>query len=428
MLPEDKILIDETFAEGKMYLDKHHHPDFGIFPSADPLSNYFNQVWARDAAHATAHYFARAKPEAVIDSLRTFFNHQREDGAFPSRVERQYQMLRLTPGLRRLSSPLFHVIEHRFKKRTERPVHEDRDSAGGEDTVPALLIMAGELFSASQEKDQHAIREFIQEHFEKLKKAVAFFRTTKTDPADGLAVMTHANPDWADTIMRKGKLGVINIWWWRGLRYMEAMAKEFGEDAAAKSYRKESEKVKKGIMEKLYDAPGGFFRAEAGPDANADRLDTVASIFGAAYFLNADEALQVERTLKRRVQRGSGLQNFDPPYPQKDIYWAHRLMGQWLYHNKFVWPWVTLQNIHVKIKIVREHENEAIRREYQREAVEDLIKMTYLFKEAGGAYEVFEPDEPRRGETIFYKPPQYFMGSMAAYQGAYARLKSLGWI
>jgi len=103
-------------------------------------------------------------------------------------------------------------------------------------------------------------------------------------------------------------------------------------------------------------------------------------------------------------------------------------MGQWLYHNKFVWPWVTLQNIHVKIKITREHEREAIRHEYHREAVEDLVKMAHMFKEAGGAYEVFEPDEPRAGTTAFYHPPQNFMGTMVAYQGAYAQLKVLGWI
>src|ERR1700722_3846016 len=95
---DDKKLIDSTFEEGKKYLDLHYLPGFGIFPSADAKSNYFDQVWARDAAHATAHYFARAHPEAVVDSLQTFFTHQRKDGAFPSRVERQYQMLRLTPG------------------------------------------------------------------------------------------------------------------------------------------------------------------------------------------------------------------------------------------------------------------------------------------------------------------------------------------
>jgi hypothetical protein len=423
---EDKQLLDETYAAYARYLDRNHSPGFGIFPSADPASNYFNQVWARDTAHAAAHYFARAKPGAVIDSLRTFLKHQRTDGALPSRVEREYQTLKLTPGLRRLAGPFFRLIEGSWRGRLERPVHEGQDSAGGEDTVPAVLIAAGELFDASRDgvMDGDEARVFIKENFGKLEKAADFFRTTKTDPADGLAVMTRDNPDWADTIQRKGKLGLINIWWWRGLRHMQDMAEGVGDARAAGSYRRESEKVKQGIMEKLYDVRGGFFRAET----NDDRLDAAASIFGALYFLSPDEMLQVEQTLKRRVARASGLQNFDPPYPQKDIFWAHRLMGQWLYHNQFVWPWVTLQNIFLKIKIAREHDDAAIRGQYRGEAVDDLVAMAKRFKVAGGAYEVFEPDEPRRGATKFYHPPQNFMGSMAAYQGVYARLKALGWI
>lgn len=429
MSSADQNLLDSTFAEGKKYLDRHYVPGFGIFPSADPQSNYFDQVWARDAAHATAHYFARAKPAAVIDSLRTILAYQRENGALPSRVERQYQKLRLTPGLRRLARPLFNLFEIRWRGRIERPVHEGQDSAGGEDTIPAVLIMAGELFEASREGAVgESARAFLKENFEKLARAAEFFRATKTDPEDGLAVMTRDNPDWADTIKRKGKLGLINIWWWRGLRHMEDIAREVGDDAD--SYRDAAEKIRRAIMEKLYEAHGGenkkdvFFRAKAGED----RLDTAASIFGAGYFLDAEGALEVEQTLKRRVARSSGLQNFDPPYSPKDIYWAHRAMGQWLYHNKFVWPWVTLQNIFLKIKIAQGHKDPAIREQFRGEAVEDLINIAELFKKAGGAYEVFEPDEPRRGETRWYRPPQNFMGSMAAYQGVYAQLKSLGWI
>ncbi len=418
----DGILIEETSAKFVTLLDRNHQPGFGIFPSADPRSNYFDQVWTRDAAHAAAHYFARAKPEAVIDSLRTILAHQRADGALPSRVERQYQTVRLTPGFRWLSRPSFYLIEKKWHGRAERPVHEGTDSAGGEDTIPAALIMAGELFDGGSVEG----RTFIKANFEKLQRATEFFRRAKTDSEDGLAVATNDNPDWADTIRRQGKLGVINIWWWRGLKHMETMARAVGDgghnNGAAKIYHDEAEKVHRAIMEKLY--AGTFFRAKTGED----RLDTVASIFGAGYFLNADDAWRVERTLKQRVQHSSGLQNFDPPYPERDIYWVHRAAGQWIYHNQFVWPWVTLQNVHLKIKIAEEHEDAAIRAQYKDEAIEALVKAARLFEIAGGAYEVFEPDEPRRGETRWYHPPQNFMGTMAAYQGAYTHLKMLGWI
>jgi glycogen debranching enzyme len=431
MTPADRQLIDETFAEGRTYLARHHSVGFGIFPSADPRSNYFNQVWARDSAHAAAHYFVRENPQAVIDSLATFFRHQLESGALPSRVEREYQLLKLTPGFRWLAAPAFRIIEKRLRNRMERPVHEGKDSAGGEDTVPVVLIAAGELFFEGGAEG----RAFVTKNFAALKKAAAFF-AIRIDPADGLAIATHDNPDWADTIVRKGKLGGINVLWARGLKYVRDIARELGDADDEKFYDELFEKTRRGVMEKLYISRikkyadsdvaerDSFFRAEA----QDDRLDAVATIFGAQYFLTSEEAVDVERTLKRRVEHSSGLQNFDPPYAQKDIYWLHRLLGQWLYHNKFVWPWVTGQNILVKIKIGRGHSNEAMRETFQREAVEDLIKLARLFKEGGGAYEVFEPDEPRRGETPYYKPPKYFMGSLASYQGAYAALKALGWI
>src|SRR5258708_1536118 len=136
MTPEDKKLIDETFEEGKRHLDKNYLAGFGIFPSADPDSNYFNQMWARDSAHAGGNYFARENPEAAIDSLATLLKHQRADGSIPSRVEREYQAVKFTPGLRKYSKQIFNFVEGRMKGRTERPVHEGMDFAGGEDTVP----------------------------------------------------------------------------------------------------------------------------------------------------------------------------------------------------------------------------------------------------------------------------------------------------
>ena len=56
------------------------------------------------------------------------------------------------------------------------------------------------------------------------------------------------------------------------------------------------------------------------------------------------------------------------------------------------------------------------------------MAMAKLFKDAGGAYEIFEPDQSIPGKTTFYRSPKNFMGSMAAYQGVYLQLQKLKWI
>jgi glycogen debranching enzyme len=423
--PDDQSLIFELVEDFEARLATHHEPDFGISPSADPKDNYHNQVWARDFAHAAGNYFSHVRPEAVAHSLETIFRWQRADGMLPYRIEREYEIGKFTPGFRWLSKHAFTLIEKKIRRRGERPVYENQDFGGGEDTVPIVLIAAYEFFNAAPEG-----KKFAREHFAQFKKAVEFF-AAKTDPRDGLAVITTHNPDWADTIKRRGKLGGINIWWAEALRAMSEMAEgleregEPGYTDDAKKYRAEFERTRQSIMEKLY-APEGYFKAEA----TDDRLDTVASIFGALYLLSAAEAVRVEEILKKRVARPMGFVNFDPPYSRDQIFWLHRLMfREGEYHNHFVWPWVTLQNIYVKIKIALEHEDPRMRERYKQEALADFIRMANIFKATGGASEILNPHEPAASPiSNRYAVPMHFMGSLAGYVGVYRKMKKLGWV
>ena len=103
------------------------------------------------------------------------------------------------------------------------------------------------------------------------------------------------------------------------------------------------------------------------------------------------------------------------------------------YHNEKIWPWITAQNIQVKIKIACEHPDEAVREQYKNEAVADLVDQAKLFEEAVGAWEVFDPDTRQKATGLnilgrAYKPPQNLMGNLAAYHSAYSQAKELGWI
>lgn len=415
---EDQTLLFEVADDFEARLARHHVPGFGISPSSLPTDNYHDQVWARDFAHAAGNYFSHVQPEAVAHSLETIFKYQRPDGMLPYRVEREYQLLKFLPRFQFLSKRAFKFFEGRLRGREERPVYENKDFGGGEDTVPVVIIAVYEFFMASD-----VGKEFAREHYGQLRKAAEFF-IKKTDLRDGLAVIKVHNADWVDTVKRRGKLSGVNVWWAQSLRGMGEIAQALGHEADAKRYGEEFERVRASILLELY-SPEGYFKAEA----NDKRLDTVASIFGALYLLDTKEAVRVEGSLKCRVLRPSGLVNFDPPYSRKEIFWVHRyFFSDGEYHNHFVWPWVTLQNIYVKIKIALEHPDAVCRAQYKEEALADFVQMAKIFKATGGAQEILHPHKAAVPETDRYKVPTHFMGSLAGYVGVYRKLKKLGWI
>jgi hypothetical protein len=436
MTEEERVLLKETEENTRKHLENNYHPGFGIFPSESKRGNFYNQVYARDLAHAAGDYFAETNPNALEDSFNTILKYQKPSGELPLRVEWEYQQLKLWPGLHIFAKPLFDLIQGKIGREKGRPIFEGGDfgASGSEDTVPSIIIAIGEFFIISEKG-----KLFAKEKFDQLEKAVEFFRS-KIDKEDGLAVTTLSNPDWADSLKRSGKLGGINISWARSLSMMELMAKQLGREQIAQKYGEEFERVKGEILKKIYNKEEGYFRAKEGEE----RLDTIASVSGALYLLGPEEAVRVEKTLEKRVGHSSGLTNFDPLYKSKEIFWGHRLIGKMTtiknifsgkkekgfdaYHNEFVWPWVTCRNIKVKIKIGAEHPDESTREKYKKESVENLLKMAKLFKQLGGFYEVVNPDEPEPENMAFYRASKNFMWSLAEYHGVYKQLKNLGWI
>ena len=412
----EKEVVEKIAEEGVKNLGKSYQPRFGIVPSADHKENFYEQVWTRDFAQATLNYFAVQNHDAVMDSLETVFRHQREDGAIPYKTERRYALVQLVSPY--LAKRLFKLV----RGEKERPLYEGEDFSSAEDTIPMAIMAAGEFVLASP-----GGKRFAREDFAKFEKAIEFFGK-KVDPRDGLAVMRNTNADWCDSLDRGGKLGGINVLWVRALRLMGSVAQLLGETDKAAVYREEASRVKKGVMEKFYDREGAYFREEEG----VDRLYTTACVTGSLYLLDPEECVRVQETLKRRVKVPSGLKNFDPPFPENR---QVKVFGipviRWFnngYHNESVWPWLNCQNIQVKIKIALNHSDEAVRKQYKKEAVEDLADMAEMFQEAGGAYEIFHPETRKPRNRIFYKPPRNLMGGLAAYQSAYNKMKKLGWI
>ncbi len=417
IIEEDKKLIEEEIRDSTAILSQCYKKGFGIFPSGNPKDHFYDTMWTRDLAHAGGNFFVEHNEDALLESIERVFLYQKPDGALPYRVERkEFLKEHILEGVL--------GIERYLPREKERPVYEGEDGGNAEDTIPATIITLGELFINSEKG-----REFVKNNFEKIQGAMHQF-IGRTDPKDGLETSKKSNPDWSDSLLKgNNKLGTINIWYARALRMMELMSGEIGKQGEARYYREQFQKVKSSVLEKLYDKEDHYFKTGVGES----RIDAAACVFGSLYLLPATEAAKVQETMAAHLKSNSGLKNFYPPYPKEKINPILRTIGMGGYHNESVWPWLTAQNIQVKIKIALEHPDEKVKQQYKKEAVEDLVDLAKLFKEAGGAYEVFDPDT-RRATTKLrtgvkkYKVPNNLMGNLSAYQSAHAQLKELGWI
>jgi hypothetical protein len=395
------------------HLEVCYHSGFGVCPSPRD-GNFGEQLWARDFSVTTTNYYAKEHPDAAIESLRRILDNQRSDGALPYRVARTYGFLRVVPMLSWLADPAFKFLEGALHGRREKAYFEG-DYNGAEDTIPAVVIAAAAISAHS-----HKGHDFVYDNLGKLKKALDYFIYNKVHQGDKLAVVTKANPDWTETIQRYGKLGYVNVLWVQAVKLLALLCRQHGDTAAATRYRTLYRQARKSLMEKLYDAEGHYFRAKEGED----RLDAAATVLGSLFFLAPRQCVEAQDTLHRRVGENSGLRNFDPPYKNEEISRVPRLGGNGGYHNEFVWPWVTCQNIAVLLKIAARHPDQETRGLAWQEARMMLGQMSDVFRNCGGAPEVVEPKVWKVAKrTPLYTPPLFFGPTCATYHAAFDRLR-----
>ena len=393
----------------RVQLENHYKKGFGIMPTADPNEVFYNQVWVRDAAHASLNYYIDEFPQAFEDTLVTILRYQKPEGALPLRVEREYLLLKLIPGLGWLGRPFFRLIEHIIRGRRERPIYTGEDFNGARDTVPLILI-AAHLYSRSVEG-----KAFIKDRYKQLLRAYRYV-TDEYPLHEGLIELPKSTSDWADSIVRGGKLGLINVLWTESQRAMHELALLY-EDSETAQETGTLFAESHATLRDLYD-PAGYIRCSL----SDGRIDTVASIMYAIFFLAPEESVGVQNLLRERVLRRVGLVNFDPPYGAKDIYWAFKVISHGGYHNAYVWPWITLQNIVIKVRIAQTHHDQTVRAIYKEEARRDFSDISQLFIDSNGAYEIYLPDTRKPAQTRFYKPPRFFLANLATWENARMQL------
>lgn len=409
--PAQNEVIRAQTTVAQNLLDGCYDSDRGLlYTSGDPNSQFYAEIWARDTMFGCATFIARDNPARAIGTLEHLLSFQKPDGTLPIRIEYKRHWANYAPILGRVKS--FVSRQRPF------PVYESAKlSLSSRDTVPSIIIGAGELFRSSTEG-----RAFIAQKFEQLQKAL-IREEMFADPADGLIAGGNMQ-DWADSIRREGKLADTNILYFRSLREMSFMAGQLDKNTEAEEYGQKAVVLKERILANFWDEEDGFIKAGIGDN----RLDTAANIFACLYLVDAQKAARVQDALKTRAMSPIGLlKNFDPPYPhsllKSQIAFRYRIYGVPDYHNECVWPWLTTENILAKITIFQNHSDEQVRSRFAQEARDDFAKIAALHQRNGDFYEMLNNRDgtPLRshyfgkGVNFAYKSSRQFLGTITSF-------------
>lgn len=410
LTPSQRSLIATESERAMIITNNAQNPERGIFASGDPKSQFYNEIWARDSSFAITSAISRHNPEMAIKNLETIFSHLREDGTLPLRIEYDRHYLHFIPLIR--------SIRRLIDRSKGHPVYEDAMFAqGARDTVSSIIIACGETFRTGDFGE-----EFVMKNWETLQKIITR-ENLHIDPKDGLVEGSNYQ-SWTDSIKMPGKIAFTNILHFRALREMFFMASQMGRtedveefEGQALEYQDQAIRLKESILEHFWDQDKGYFKA----GIDDDRLDVSANIFACMYLANDDQGDRIQENLDEcRTMPFGLLRNFDRPYPNSAIDVRHRIGNISGYHNLYIWPYLTSENILAKLKIANTTQDEYLSERFRQESVEEFIGLSQLHKRNGDFYEVldpvtFEPVEARRLGITTYKSCPQFLASAASY-------------
>jgi glycogen debranching enzyme len=145
-----------------------------------------------------------------------------------------------------------------------------------------------------------------------------------------------ANQDWADVLLRRGKVTYTQAVWFACLEAAESMFMTLGDEAASTFWRNERALVRQAIMDRLRSADGYYVNYRDEEDVSLRRsLDTALLVaFGVVEGEAADAALRALSSLSGPF----GPAVIEPGYAAADIGPSKYPPGQ--YHNEGIWPWI----------------------------------------------------------------------------------------
>ena len=168
---------------------------------------------------------------------------------------------------------------------------------------------------------------------DRVERAVNYLRSRDSD-GDHL-LEQGANEDWADILLRHGKVSYTQAVWFRCLQAAADIMESVGRREQARSYRRESQLVRDAINRVLLTAHGYYANFVSEAEVSLRRaLDTALLI---AFGIPDDAAIPVLMGNFRRLEGPFGPSVIEPGYAPDAIGPGKYPPGQ--YHNEGVWPW-----------------------------------------------------------------------------------------
>lgn len=197
------------------------------------------------------------------------------------------------------------------------------------DSVGWLIVALADYFRLSGDEDT------VQDLLPGVRRAITYLRSRDTD-GDHL-LEQGANEDWADVLLRRGKVSYSQAVWYTSLRCAAALFRAGGDPATEDACLRESELVRAAINRILLLPEGFYANYIAGDNVSSRRsLDTSLLVaFGVA-----DDGVG-EAVLETLWQLDGpfGMAVVEPGYSPADMGPARYPPGQ--YQNEGSWPWIT---------------------------------------------------------------------------------------
>jgi glycogen debranching enzyme len=357
-------MIQAAYQTAKKSLRKCY-TDKGIVAGTTHFSDY----WARDGLFASMGAVDIGDYEQAKKELQLMLDNQKEDGQLPLRI-----------GVKNI---IFNLLGFKSAEKTAVYV-EDKKGNIPKDQNAIFIIALSYYLQKTNDK------EFIKNNFEKIKKAIDWYKTEDLVEEDWYC-------SWDDCIRKKGKTIYTNVLYCKALHEFDFIAKVAGEKT---EYHKKAKTVKEKINYLFWN--GNYYTDwidEEKHDYFSVAGNMLAIIFDIA---DREKAFKIIYNVeKNKLDEGFAIKNVVPEYDKKDKSLFLSIFGMGDYQDGFYWLWVSCLYIMARHKTDFDYKTR----------IESLAKK---INEYQNIYEVYTP-EGKPVKRFFYNSEKDFAWSSSLF-------------